>query len=429
MPKIQMRRDTAANWKSVNPTLLAGEWALETDTRLMKIGDGTTAYNALPYSTAEDSDEWQKPADWIDMRSGALSNSVYFLVGHSADYSKYNLFGLQASVSSSGTYDVYIDGIKKYTTDNGQDTMINWQTLALSSGWDVTYPEALRTHIVRVTPSLSTNSITGIKHRYVDNEESGTLWVHFNINNAISLADFARTQFSSTDGNGYVRILEAVTSNKDTLVVSSLNSAFQGCYGLKSVPTFEGNNMNTKSGARAFSACKSLNLINLKNILLTSDQVFWNATKLKKINCENAFVVDNGYIFAGCENLTKLATISSTGASSDYFLQGCSNLQDTFLDFSQNANKTLINLRATSSSRIDGLKGITVCPEAPFTGASPQINVSYTGLDRQALVNLFKSMPTVSAGQVCNITGTTGASALTAEDLAIATDKGWTITR
>ena len=48
MPKIQMRRDTAANWKSVNPILLAGEWALETDTRLMKIGDGTTAYNALP---------------------------------------------------------------------------------------------------------------------------------------------------------------------------------------------------------------------------------------------------------------------------------------------------------------------------------------------------------------------------------------------
>lgn len=78
MPKIQMRRDTSANWKRVNPTLLDGEWALEADTKKMKIGDGSTDYNALPYSTAEDSEEWRKPDDWIDIRSGALPNSVYF---------------------------------------------------------------------------------------------------------------------------------------------------------------------------------------------------------------------------------------------------------------------------------------------------------------------------------------------------------------
>lgn len=48
--KFQLRRDTAANWASVNPTLGPGEPALETDTRNVKYGDGVTAWNSLPYA-------------------------------------------------------------------------------------------------------------------------------------------------------------------------------------------------------------------------------------------------------------------------------------------------------------------------------------------------------------------------------------------
>ncbi len=45
---IQVRRDTAANWAAVNPVLAAGEQGLATDTGAEKIGDGVTAWNALP---------------------------------------------------------------------------------------------------------------------------------------------------------------------------------------------------------------------------------------------------------------------------------------------------------------------------------------------------------------------------------------------
>ena len=45
----QQRRDTASNWTSNNPTLLAGEWGIETDTKKFKIGDGTTAWQSLVY--------------------------------------------------------------------------------------------------------------------------------------------------------------------------------------------------------------------------------------------------------------------------------------------------------------------------------------------------------------------------------------------
>lgn len=49
MTKIQLRRDTAANWSTNNPTPSAGEPCFETDTGKLKIGDGITAYNSLPY--------------------------------------------------------------------------------------------------------------------------------------------------------------------------------------------------------------------------------------------------------------------------------------------------------------------------------------------------------------------------------------------
>ena len=49
--KIQVRRGTAAQWTSANPTLAAGEIGFETDTGKFKIGDGTTAWSSLLYAT------------------------------------------------------------------------------------------------------------------------------------------------------------------------------------------------------------------------------------------------------------------------------------------------------------------------------------------------------------------------------------------
>jgi hypothetical protein len=47
--KIQIRRDTAANWTSANPTLAQGELGLETDTGKLKAGTGSTAWTSLGY--------------------------------------------------------------------------------------------------------------------------------------------------------------------------------------------------------------------------------------------------------------------------------------------------------------------------------------------------------------------------------------------
>jgi hypothetical protein len=47
--RIQFRRGSAASWTSANPTLAQGELGIELDTSKFKIGNGTLAWNALPY--------------------------------------------------------------------------------------------------------------------------------------------------------------------------------------------------------------------------------------------------------------------------------------------------------------------------------------------------------------------------------------------
>jgi hypothetical protein len=46
---MQQRRDTAADWTSVNPVLYAGQLGIETDSGKIKLGDGSTAWTSLPY--------------------------------------------------------------------------------------------------------------------------------------------------------------------------------------------------------------------------------------------------------------------------------------------------------------------------------------------------------------------------------------------
>ena len=52
--QIQVRRGTASQWTSANPTLASGEFGFETDTDKVKIGDGSTAWNSLGYLGAGD---------------------------------------------------------------------------------------------------------------------------------------------------------------------------------------------------------------------------------------------------------------------------------------------------------------------------------------------------------------------------------------
>lgn len=54
--RIQLKHGLAASWTKNNPVLLAGEMGIETDTLKMKVGDGTSKWEALGYLGADAND-------------------------------------------------------------------------------------------------------------------------------------------------------------------------------------------------------------------------------------------------------------------------------------------------------------------------------------------------------------------------------------
>ncbi len=47
--RIQLRRDTSANWSTINPALRQGEIGVDLTSKRLKVGDGFTSWNSLDY--------------------------------------------------------------------------------------------------------------------------------------------------------------------------------------------------------------------------------------------------------------------------------------------------------------------------------------------------------------------------------------------
>jgi len=70
--QMQQRRDTLSGWASANPTLLSGEFGLETSTNKVKIGDGSTAWNSLSYVPGFSVQNY--PLENADIADGAITS-------------------------------------------------------------------------------------------------------------------------------------------------------------------------------------------------------------------------------------------------------------------------------------------------------------------------------------------------------------------
>ena len=61
--QLIIRNGTTANWVTRNPTLAQGEFGLENDTFLIKIGDGVRDWAHLPYLNKLDATYFKKADD------------------------------------------------------------------------------------------------------------------------------------------------------------------------------------------------------------------------------------------------------------------------------------------------------------------------------------------------------------------------------
>lgn len=101
--RLQVRRGTANNWTTVNPTLYAGEIGYETDTGRFKVGDGTTSWTGLDYDAVVPSSFLAGSGISVSVASDG-STVTYSLGSHS------HVLSDISDVTASSTELNYIDG-------------------------------------------------------------------------------------------------------------------------------------------------------------------------------------------------------------------------------------------------------------------------------------------------------------------------------
>lgn len=73
---LQIRHDEAADWVTRNPILAQGEYGLETDTFLIKVGDGIRDWTHLPYLNKLDASYFKWSADGTITFSDSFAQTI-----------------------------------------------------------------------------------------------------------------------------------------------------------------------------------------------------------------------------------------------------------------------------------------------------------------------------------------------------------------
>jgi len=108
--RIQIRRDISTKWSVNNPILLEGEIGYETNTQFLKIGDGTTPWNTLPY--------WSggiTGAGLVTKKNNVTVQSPTYTLNFSSDFDVTSSAGNVANVDLSNgalvsNLDAYLNG-------------------------------------------------------------------------------------------------------------------------------------------------------------------------------------------------------------------------------------------------------------------------------------------------------------------------------
>lgn len=167
---IKLRRDSAANWSSVNPTLAEGEVGVNLTTGQIKIGDGSTAWNSLNYVIETVSGAQTKANS---AQSAAESTASGYVSTHAALTQSHGITA-GAIVGTQAT-----QTLTNKTIDGNSNTLtvLNSQTTATASATPSTI--VLRdgsgnTAVNQVTLSVDpTDALHAVTKQYADNISAG----------------------------------------------------------------------------------------------------------------------------------------------------------------------------------------------------------------------------------------------------------------
>jgi surface protein len=181
----------------------------------------------------------------------------------------------------------------------------------------------------------------------------------------------------------------------DTGNVTNMQGMFQSCVSLQSVPLFDtGNVISMTSMFISCPALQSVPLFDTANVT-TMQSMFQNCPALQSVPLFDTGNVTNMIsMFNGCASLNSIPALSTVAITSDFGANFAIN--------SNSLNRCQMVFQRT-------------------------VSFANCQLSRDAIVEIFNNLATVTPPKTITITGNWGVTALIAADLLIATSKGWVV--
>ena len=248
----------------------------------------------------------------------------------------------------------------------------------------------------------------------------------------------------------------------DTSNVINMNQMFNNCKSLSSVPTLDTSNVTEMTGM--FTECKKLSSVPALNTSNVTNMGLMFAgceslTTVPLLNTSN--VTEMGGMFSGCHSLVEIPTLDTSkgkflaamfaGCSSlkqipllntksctdiNGMFEGCTSLETVpILDASNVGDISKIFKDCPSLVMLGGLKNLGMDYSSAYyihaNKSEYTLDLSYSPLlTHDSLMNIINNLYDIKSKGVKPQTlqlGDTNKAKLTAEEIAIATNKGWNI--
>ena len=219
-------------------------------------------------------------------------------------------------------------------------------------------------------------------------------------------------------------------SNFNTSKVTNMIGMFTDCSGLTSLDLSSFDTSNLMNMSSMFSFCETLKSLDLSNFdtsnVTNMSSIFSNCYKLTSLDISNfdaSKVTHMESMFLGNWNLTSL-DLSSFNTSNvvdmHYMFYSDSELIDLYMNFDVRLNKDFTDI-FFGCNKLTNVVG-------KFEGTENNLDLHYSPLTAASAMVFINGLATVTEQRRLTLSRTTYDS-LTPEQIAIATSKGWTVTR
>ena len=226
------------------------------------------------------------------------------------------------------------------------------------------------------------------------------------------------------------RLTSLDLSGFNTAKVTNMGTMFQNCNSLTSLEGIgEWDTSSVTNMGSMFTGCSRLTSLDVSGFntskVTNMSNMFYSCNKLTSLEgigeWDTSSVTNMSYTFYNCNNLTNL-DVSSFNTSNvtdmSSMFDSCNNL--TSLDLSSFDTYKVTNMSNMFSycnnlTSLDSMMNISI-----------SLNLSNTSLDTSSLLDVIDNLATVTTAQTLSL-GTTLLAKLTEEQIAVATNKGWTV--